>query len=279
MIPLRVQQLPAFVREIFKRRDVMNRTTPSGRTFHLCYFSCETHFQYLYCALHSLLHHAHDIPFKVWIFSDEEQPLSEVQVSAILALLPDSKVTPWPRSIGWSATQIGNIWRAYGVACDGLDDDDIIAKVDSDVFFFNDRIFKAVMKSDADLVGDGHYVNFKYCQGGCYFFKAGAVRKINERIASLGMTRMLDAIEVTAEDAAANHFAKGLGLKVWLTWFMMFPDELRNAGGLTPWYRWKFSCLHFVMKRKTTMLETYEREIFKNQLPEDYLSVINLARS
>jgi hypothetical protein len=58
-----------------------------------------------------------------------------------------------------------------------------------------------------------------------------------------------------------HHFARTLGLRIWMTWFMMFPDELRNAGGLTPWQRWKFSCLHFVMKNKAGMITAYTQEV------------------
>ena len=64
------------------------------------------------------------------------------------------------------------------------------------------------------------------------------------------MEQVLPEDGIGVEDIAAYHFARRLGLRTWLTWFMMFPDELRNAGGLTRWQRWKFSCVHFVMKNK-----------------------------
>ena len=64
---------------------------------------------------------------------------------------------------------------------------------------------------------------------------------------------------------AAMYFAKRLALKVWMTWFMMYPDELRNAGGLTAWQRFKFSCLHFVSKNKGGMIDAYLKDV----LPAD----------
>ena len=255
---------------------VLGRADPVGLTFQLCFFSCQSHFRFLYCSLHSLKKQVQHTNFKVQIFSDAEQPLSDAQIAAIQALIPGTLVTVWPRSVGWGATQIGNIWRAYGIAAAELKDSDFIVKIDSDVFFFNDLIFRVAARSDADLIGDGHYVDFKYSQGGCYFFKVGAVRNINASIEKLGMEQMLQGIDVAAEDAAATHFAKTLGLKVWLTWFMMFPDELKNAGGLTAWYRWKFSCLHFVMKNKVAMLEAYEQEVLGGATPIPYKNAMTI---
>lgn len=258
-----MRQFPSFLKATIERRNVLHKPAETGKTFYLCFFSCHSYFRYLYCSLHSLTRNATAVNYKILIFNDEDQPLSTAQMAVIHELIPGTKIMTWPKSMGWGAKQIESIWAAYGLAAKGANDGDIIARVDSDVFFFNDTIFKAVSRSEADLVGDGHFVDFKYCQGGCYFFKADAVKKINMMIASEGIGHMLKGVDVVVEDVAAHHFAKKLGLKVWLTWFMMFPDELKNAGGLTPWYRWKFSCLHFIMKNKAAMLEAYEREVLK----------------
>lgn len=260
MIPIRLRQFPHFIQQIAQRSIVLSRVLPSPPTFHLCFFSCQSYFKYLYCSLHSITRHV-DMPYKILVFSDEDMPLTAAQTDAIQALVPGSRVIPWPKSMGWGATQIAWIWRAYQLAAEGVADNDIIARVDSDVFFFNDRIFRAVARSGADFVGDGHYVNFEYSQGGCYFFRASAVRKIIALLEAEPIEGLLGEIDIVVEDIAASHFANRIGLKTWLTWFMMFPDELRNAGGLTAWQRFKFSCAHFVMKNKAAMLEAYESEV------------------
>ncbi len=276
MIPIRIRQIPAFVFDLVKRCNILRRPTNPERRFRLCFFSCHSHFRFLYCSLHSLSKYASNIPYSILIFSDEEQPLSEAQIVAIESLIPGTRVMIWPKSVGWGAKQIGNIWRAYGLAVSDLKENDILAKIDSDVFFFNDTIFRAVARSDASLVGDGHYVNFEYSQGGCYFLTVSAVRKINVEIEGIGMQAMLGDIPVQAEDAAVHYFAKKLKLPVWLTWYMMFPDELKNAGRLSPWIRWKFSCLHFVMKNKVAMLEAYEHEVFLGNSPSSYRKALTI---
>lgn len=276
MFPTRIRHFPQFVRQTVERSLVLSRPDPGARTFHLCFFSCQSYFRYLYCSLHSLVENAHGIRLKVLVFSDEEMPLSAAQIDAIQALVPGARVIPWPKSMGWGATQIGWIWRAYSLAAEDAADGDIIARIDSDVFFFNDRIFRAVARSDADLVGDGHYVDFNFCQGGCYFFRASAVRQINAMIEEETLDRLLSEVDVVVEDVAASHFAKRLGLKVWMTWFMLFPDELRNAGGLNLWMRWKFSCAHFVMKNKAVMLEAYESEVLTGHIAEAYRQMLEI---
>lgn len=273
-LPIRIRQFPQFVRQLYERGQVLRRPDPGPRTFHLCFFSCQSYFRYLYCSLHSLVEHAKGVPFRVFIFSDNEQPLSDAQTAAIESLIPGARVLPWPKSMGWGATQIASIWRAYALVAGDAAADDIIARIDSDVFFFNDTIFRVIARSDADLVGDGHYVNFRFCQGGCYFFRASAVRRVNAMLQAEPLEKVLAERGVNVEDWAAYYFAERLGLKIWMTWFMMFPDELRNAGGLTRWHRWKFSCVHFVMKNKPAMLETYERDILGGHGTESYQAAL-----
>lgn len=260
-VPIRVRQAPRFVWQVTERERVLQRVPPRRARFQLCFFSCHSYFAYLYCSIHSLKAALADTQYSIIVFSDTDQPLSQPQIEALKSLAPGCRVLPWPKSMGWGAEQIGNIWRAYALAADDIADDDFVVRVDSDVFFFNDRIFRAVERSEADLIGDGHFVDFAYCQGGAYFVRARAVRRIVDFLAHNDLAGVLNAAGINVEDVAIHHFARTLGLRVWLTWFMMFPDELRNAGGLTPWQRWKFSCLHFVMKNKAAMIEAYRREV------------------
>lgn len=277
-IPTRIRHFPRFLSQLTARTLVLARPSPQTTTFHFCFFSCGSYFHYLYCSLHSLVENAGGFPYTVQIFNDEEQPLSEPQMALIEALVPQVRVISWPKSMGWGARQIGWIWKAYAMAAADAADGDVIARIDSDVFFFNDRIFCAVARSDADLIGDGHYINFRYCQGGCYFVRASAVRQINLMLERESLEKVLAEGAVGVEDMALYFFAKRLRLKIWMTWFMMFPDELRNAGGLTKWQRFKFSCVHFVMKNKAAMLQTYEEEVLKGRAVENYRQALGLGR-
>ena len=276
MIPMRLAQFPRFLQQISKRTLLLRQPLNNLPTFHLCFFCCQSYFRYLYCSLDSLVRHATFIPFKVTIFNDAEQPISSAQIDAIKKLIPEANVILWPKSIGWGEDQIESIWNAYALAAKNAKEADFVVRVDADVFFFNDRIFQVAARSDADLIGDGHYVDFQYIQGGCYFFRASAVRKINYMITSLGISVLTKELGVVVEDVAAYHFAQRLGLKVWMTWFMMFPDELRNTDRFTKWLQWKFSCAHFVMKNKLAMSDAYEKEILCENIPPRYRDAMNL---
>lgn len=270
MIPIRVRHFPALLNQNLQKYRLLKKSPARRPTFHLCYFSCHSYFKYLYCSLHSLTVHAKDIELKISIFNDEEQPISAAQIAEIERLIPGTRVMLWPKSMGWGAKQIGSIWDAYALAITDAHEDDFVARVDSDVFFFNDTIFRAVERSDADLIGDGHFDEFKFCQGGCYFFRVKAARRVRQAIAAEGMDKMLEGLKVVADDRAASFMADKLGLKTWMTWFIMFPNELKNAGRLNAWSRWKFSCLHSINKNKALMLEAYERELYGGKCPEDY---------
>ena len=273
MLPIRIRQAPNLVRALWQRAQVLQRPARPERHFHLCYFSCHSYFAYLYCALDSLARHV-DVSYTVHLFNDSQQPLDEAQLALLRQRVPQLRVYLWPKSMGWGAEQISWIWKAYAIAAENAADDDIVARVDSDVFFFNDRIFQAVQRSRADVIGDGHFVGFEYCQGGCYFLRAAAVRRINDWLSSRDLPAAVAEAAVPVEDVAMTHFATQAGLNIWQTWFMMFPDELRNAGGLTAWQRRKFSCLHFVMKNKAGMLDAYLAEVLKPDEHAPFLAAI-----
>ena len=264
VIPITLKQLPKLIGGLLSREFVLRKNPDSPTTFHLCFFSCSSYFNYLICSLHSLKRQQGEFKFKVYVFSDLDQPFEEAQVEKIRKLFPEAEVIPWPKSMGWGGEQISNIWNAYKYVAEQANEMDIIARVDSDVFFFNDRIFHMVSATDADLIGDGHFIGFRYVQGGCYFFRVSAVREICDEIHSHGMENLLKAGKINVEDAAAYYFSRRLKQRVWMTWFMMFPDEYKNSGGLSWSARFKFSCLHFVMKNKQAMLDVYLTEQLEN---------------
>ena len=277
-IPIRVRQAPQFVSQMWQRSQVLRRQPLRQPTFRLCYFSCHSYFAYLYCALHSLtLVAARDVKIEVLVFNDNDMPISQAQADTLRALMPGLRVIPWPKAMGWGAEQIDWIWKAYALAAEGLHDDDIVARVDSDVFFFNDRIFRAVARSDAEFIGDGHFVDFEYLQGGAYFLRAAAVGKVLGLLEKHGVDELVQACKVQVEDVAAYHFARRLGLRIWMTYFMMFPQELRNASALTAWQRWKFSCLHFVYKNKGGMIDAYVQDVLPAHERSPFMAALATA--
>lgn len=273
-LPVRILQFPNFVMAIASRQLTLLSAPKTPRpTFHLCFFSCESYFPYLYCSIHSITRKIkHSVRFMV--FSDTDQPISDEQIVELKKLSPNLTVIAWPKSMGWGSKQIQNIWEAYELAARDAQPHDYIARIDSDVFFFNDRIFRAIERTKFDLIGDGHYVGFRYTQGGCYFFKASSVNEISKTIKEQRLATTLATANIDVEDHAAYYLAKTHNQNIQLTWFMMFPDELRNSGGLTNWQRLKFSCIHFVMKNKNLMLDCYLKEELPQKEHETFTQAI-----
>lgn len=260
-IPIRIRQAPPFALQALERAIVSKYKPRPEVTFHLCFFTCRSYFKYLYCSLHSLFSLKGHPKFRIYIFSDENDPLSAEQISCLKSLEPNLSVRVWPRSQGWGAEQIGSIWRAYELVAADSSPNDYIVRVDSDVFFFSDWLFHLVAKSDKDLVGDGHFVNLEYSQGGLYFIRAGTVSKVVSLLQEHPLHGVLTEAGIGVEDRAAYYLVNLVGGSRWLLWFMMFPDEYRIAGGLNRYNRWKFCCIHFVMRNKDKMLEAYFKEL------------------
>lgn len=275
LLPIRVRQFPTFLREAFVKRALIRKDVPR-RSFQLCYFTCHSYYKYLYCSLHSLKTLGPDLRIRVLIFCDAKEMLSAAQCAAIEALHPGAKVIPWGKSQGWGAEQIASIWKAYELAAQECGDDDYVARVDSDVFLFSDWIFRAVEASRKDLVGDGHYVGFRYSQGGFYFLRGGAVRAVCRFLAANPLEAVLKKADINVEDIAAYHLIAETGQSSWLTFFMMFPDEYRRIAGFSAYQRWKFCCAHFVMKNKNLMLEAYDRDMLQPRDRAAYLEALQI---
>jgi hypothetical protein len=261
-VPITLRQAPNLFGQLALQRKILAQPRNPRCTLHLVFFSCQSYFEYLYCAVDSIVRLHSTVPVKIHIFSDEEQPLSEAQESILRSMGDGIFVEKWPKSIGWGHLQISWIWKAYQKVAAGAGEHDFIARIDSDVFFFNDRAFQLTARSQAELIGDSHFVDFSYLQGGCYFVAKRAVDKVLVAIAAKGVEQLSQGVEVIVEDMVLEHIARNLGLSIWHTWMMMFPDEYKNAGGFTKWQSLKFSCIHWTRK-KELMLDAYIKDVLE----------------
>jgi len=261
LIPIRIRQFPVFAREYFRKKKYLKQATQADQVLKLCYFSCYSYFQYLFCSVHSLKRIQNGYQLKIVVFCDRLEMFSESQQAALRSLFPDIEIVPWGKSQGWGIEQIESIWAAYDYAQKGLKEGDYVARIDSDVFFFSDWLFSALARVQFDLVGDGHFIDFKYVQGGVYFVRVAMLRKIIKDFASLSLRLFLEKNNIGVEDQAVSRLVEANKGSVWLTYFMMFPDEYRIAGKLSPYQKEKFCCYHQATKSKAPMLPLYRKEL------------------
>ena len=273
-VPTTVKQLPYLAVSFIQRARLRWVKLDPPATFRLCYFTCKSYFRYLYCSIHSLSLVRTPCALEILVFCDQDEMLSAEQISSLNGLGFPVRVIPWRKSQGWGTEQIASIWEAYALAATDAPEGAYVARVDSDLFFFSGWVFDTVAKSGADLVGDGHFVDFEYCQGGLYFFRADAVRRVLAATPTAEFGAELHREGIVVEDVAASFLARKAGLSVWQVFLMMFPDEYSNAGSLTPFQRLKFACLHYAKKDKRPMIDIYLDQIVAPKDRADFLSVL-----
>ena len=260
-ILVRIRQFPIFFRDIIKKYIISRRKFQKTTKFRLCYFSCASYYKYLYCSLHSLKMVGFPVSAKIFIFCDKEQMFSDLQYRTIIELYPDLEIIPWEKAVGWEYKQIKAILAAYEYASKGCNNEDYVARIDSDLFFFENWIFSLVAKSKANLVGDGHYIDFEYIQGGAYFCQVEYLKKIFRFLDKYSLSKFLDEIAIKVDDLAIFELMKKVKAKIWATFFMMYPDEYRMAKSLKWYQRKKFCCFHLTRKDKSPMINMYKKEM------------------
>lgn len=260
-LPIRLRQLPRFAGNVLRRAAMALSVSPEAKTFRLCYFTCASYFRYLYCSVHSLSVLPTRHKLEILVFCDRSEMLSADQIDALEGLGLPVTVIPWGKSQGWGTEQIESIWQAYALAASDAPAGCHVARIDSDVFFFSSWIFDLVAGCSADLVGDGHFVDFEYCQGGVYFFRAEGIKRVLAKTPVADFAAQLGGANIVVEDVAAYFLAGRAGLASRLIFFMMFPDEYANAGRLSAYQRWKFACLHYARKDKRPMIGIYLEQL------------------
>ena len=144
---------------------------------HFLFFSCGAHASCLELAIRSLERVKGDFIGKVYIGEDPENPLSDSDKVRLASLGFKIIYKNWGKVTGYGETTAMSELRAYQEIARDIAGSDWIAKVDSDVLFITPSIFFTVRNSQADLVGQAEirWPSMVYCQGGCYFLRAGFV--------------------------------------------------------------------------------------------------------
>lgn len=249
-IPTRVRQLPKSIpSSIYKWMITLGGEGHSG-VIHLVYFSCSKHFKYLSVSLRSLKNIDRKYLGNIYLYIDRTDPLRPEQLEEVAKLPFSVEVMETGPIKGWGVDMVSMELGAYGEVSKRSGIGDYVAKVDSDVLFVSDEIFKYVVRSKMDLVGDGPYVNYAYAQGGMYFLSKLVAEKISSCEREDVEEFMLDELNTTAEDIAITALVRRYSSKVWLTRFLMFPEEMHNLGGVDGANPNRITAIHFVQEKE-----------------------------
>jgi hypothetical protein len=259
-LPVRVRQWPYQIIDGFRRRVMDRRYDPVGGV-HATFFTCRGHFHLVECALESLTLLGSPYLKGVSVFVDEGDFFDADQLAALDCLWHSVRVEPWPRITGWGPETVARQVRAFAKVAEGLDPDDYIAKIDSDLLFIDRWIFPLVLRSGVDVVGDGRYIDFRYFQGGCYFIR----RSLVPLLEPYGDGALLKALfpgpgRGGGEDELTHRLVRHVGARIWLTRFMAFPDEFKRFRVIGTRERDRYCTMHFV-KRKETMRHIHRLQV------------------
>ena len=225
----------------FKIRFPSRENTKDGKPqdaarMHFVYFTCGRHFDYLLQSIRSLAGTGFGPTGNIYVYVDKKDGFSEEQAAALRnGAGPDAglvlRKTKHPMAWG-GAGVIVNELEAFKQIAGGMGPDDYLAKVDSDILFSSDRIFKKVMESGMDVVGQKTTNEFAtrnaedaWMQGGLFFLRRKAAAALSRQPA---LFQFLDTLKRTnrgitdcPEDAFLFFLGSRLGLKIEMMRYML----------------------------------------------------------
>ena len=245
--PVGVRHLAHIVSDQVRRIYHRFNPRPAGR-IHFVYFSCAKDITFLTLSLKSLQLFGGDRIGNIYVVIDSKGPFSAEEQAGLKRIVPNLHFLELGQ-IDWASIQtLKTELQAFGIAANQAQPIDFIAKVDSDILFFSNLKLNEISVCAADFVGDGHYSNYEYAQGGLYLLRtplAMQLQKVNEQ----ELVQTIKECQTHAEDQVVSALVRRRTQNIWLTRLMLFPNEFDKADLDGGWVRKEFSAIHFVHQK------------------------------
>ncbi len=145
------------------------------------YFSCFNDFEYLFISLKSLEKLKSNFIKNIYLYMDKKAPFSKEQIEKI------KKEFTWEiflRTTKYNSSSAGvkliiNELSAIRDIIKEINKNDYLAKLDSDVLFISEKIFKEVMRGNNGALGQRTDAGFM--EGGSCFFSCPVITRIAQR--------------------------------------------------------------------------------------------------
>jgi len=166
---------------------------------------------------------------KVFLIEDQKAPFSKEQLQSLKTLCPTLHVLPIYNFAWGSALSTYEELQMFLKVSDLMDNEwDLLLKIDSDVLIFNAKKLEIICQSTIEAIGDGHFLQFKYAQGGLYMLRKHLIQKMFKTTT----VEQIDAINKltgsVGEDKAISHLLNKQDKSFFFTRLMLFPDEYNN---------------------------------------------------
>ena len=256
-VPHRIRFAHRYFFDAVYETRLKRSTIPVGTRIHFVYFSCRRDYQLLNLSLQSISRMSLSWLGSVYVFEDDADPFSQQEVEALRRSWPGLVIKKSGR-LAWGGREtVDNFLKAFQQVAELVPEHHYIAKVDSDILFFSTQRFETVLRSGRMLIGDGHYDDYGFSQGGLYFMRTDLVKRLEGCIHDGSVDQIIARLGTACEDQVIYEAARLLSADIWLTRLMMFPDEYRGSDRFGPKDRKKFLALHFV-KDKHEMAQYFE---------------------
>jgi hypothetical protein len=244
--PIALRELHHLARGWLRMRALGPGAAAGTARLNFLYFSYAPDFTYLQLSLKTL---AHAVPAelvgRVVLAEDQKAPFSEEQKSALLALAPSLHVVP-VHDFEWGSPRSTHAeLQIFKQVCSLLGDaQDLLVKVDSDVLFVRNPKWLRLLRSSAQAIGDAHYLQHRFAQGGLYMIRRHIVDAILAKVTLGEVEQVARAIDSVGEDMAISQLLADKGQPFFFTRMMLFPEEYRLLPHLNSWVRSEFLALH-----------------------------------
>lgn len=223
------------------------RPGPAGK-IHFVYFSCARDIELLRLSLKSLIELQTKQLGTVFVVGDSKGPFSLEQQSELKGIVPNLQFLELGQ-IDWASIHtLKTEFQAFAIAASQAQPIDFIAKVDSDILFFSNIKLEEVGVCTADFVGDGHYSNYEYAQGGLYLLRTPLAEQL-QNVTEQELMQTITECQTHAEDQVVSALVRRRTPNIWLTRLMLFPNEFDKANLGGRWVRQEFSAIHFVHQK------------------------------
>ena len=210
------------------------------------YFSYAPDFACLQLSLKTLAHAIpRDLMGRVVLAEDQKAPFSDEQKSDLLSLAPSLHVVP-VYDFEWGSPRSTHAeLQIFKQVCGLLGDpQDLLVKVDSDVLFVRNPKWQRLLRSSAHAIGDGHYLQHRFAQGGLYMIRRHIIDSVLSKVTLGEVEQVAKAIDSVGEDMAISQLLADKGMPFFFTRMMLFPEEYKLLPRLNAWVRSEFLALH-----------------------------------
>lgn len=260
-IPIALRELHHVVRGWLSLALLPRNPAAAAARLNFLYFSYQPDFPYLLLSLQTLRGTvpAHLVGH-IFLAEDQKAPFDADQIARLREAHPGLHVLPI-RDFEWGSPKSTHAeLQLFKQICEELPDPlDLLVKVDSDVLFLpNADKWERLLYSKAPAIGDGHYLGFRYAQGGLYMIRRQVIQAVFDQTSVADVEVVARHIDSVGEDMAISHMLAKAGQPFFFTRMMLFPEEYRNLRNLNHLAKSEFLALH-CHKDKHSMHHLIER--------------------